>query len=87
MTKRILFQGDSITDCGRNIEVSESMGSGYPLLVKSHLRFENVEEYNFINRGISGNRVVDVYARIKSGIINLKLDYMSILIGINGHMA
>ena len=36
-----------------------------------------------MNRGISGNRVVDVYARIKSDIINLKPDVMSILIGVN----
>ena len=35
------------------------------------------------NRGISGNRIVDVYARIKRDIINLKPDIMSILIGVN----
>lgn len=81
--KTILFQGDSITDCGRKREVFDNMGSGYPLLVKSQLGFENIEEYNFINRGISGNRIVDVYSRIKSDIINLKPDYMSILIGVN----
>lgn len=81
--KTILFQGDSITDCGRKRDVFDNMGCGYPLLVKSQLGFENIEEYSFINRGISGNRVVDVYARIKSDIINLKPDYMSILIGVN----
>ncbi|MBQ9129904.1 MAG: lysophospholipase, partial [Clostridia bacterium] len=40
-------------------------------------------EYEFINKGISGNRIVDVYARIKADIINLKPDYMSLLIGVN----
>lgn len=35
------------------------------------------------NRGISGNRIVDVYARIKADIINLKPDVVSILIGVN----
>ena len=39
--------------------------------------------YQCLNRGISGNRIVDLYARIKSDMINLKPDYMSILIGIN----
>ena len=39
--------------------------------------------YKIINRGISGNRVVDLYARIKMDIINLKPDVMSILIGVN----
>ena len=39
--------------------------------------------YTFYNRGISGNRVTDLYVRLKSDIINLKPDYMSILIGVN----
>ena len=36
-----------------------------------------------MNRGISGNRVNDLYARIKKDIINLKPDVLSILIGVN----
>lgn len=81
--KIILFQGDSITDCGRSRTDFEHMGGGYPVLVKAQLGYENPEEYAFQNRGISGNRIVDVYARIKADIINLKPDYMSILIGVN----
>lgn len=81
--KTILFQGDSITDCGRSRENFSFVGSGYPLLVKSKLGFEYPNEFNFQNRGIGGNRIVDLYARIKSDIINLKPDYMSILIGVN----
>lgn len=83
MSKTILFQGDSITDCSRSRENDVDVGTGYPLLVKAELGFEKPEQYDFINRGISGNRIVDVYARIKQDIINLKPDYMSILIGIN----
>lgn len=81
--KTILFQGDSITDAGRNREDTYGIGLGYPILVKAALGFENPGEYEFFNRGISGNRIVDVYARIKKDIINLKPDVMSILIGIN----
>ena len=81
--KTILFQGDSITDCGRNREQLEGTGTGYPLLVKAQLGFENPGEYTFINKGISGNRIVDLYARIKADIINLKPDYISFLIGVN----
>lgn len=77
--KTILFQGDSITDCGRK----DDMGMGYPLLVSAELGLEKPTEYAFINKGISGNRIVDVYARIKADIINLKPDVMSILIGVN----
>lgn len=83
MSKIILFQGDSITDCGRSRENDANKGVGYPLLVTSELGYEQPEQYTFYNRGISGNRIVDVYARIKMDIINLKPDYMSILIGIN----
>lgn len=81
--KTILFQGDSITDCGRSRDDNAQVGTGYALLVKSQLGFENPNQYQFYNRGISGNRIVDVYARIKADIINLKPDYMSLLIGVN----
>lgn len=80
---KILFQGDSITDAGRVREDETNVGRGYPILVKAKLGLENPGKYEFINKGISGNRVVDLYARIKSDIINLKPDVMSILIGVN----
>lgn len=79
----ILFQGDSITDCGRSRERDDLLGDGYPLLVTAELAYRFSEQYRFLNRGISGNRVVDLYARIKADIINLKPDYISILIGVN----
>ena len=82
MVKRILFQGDSITDCKRIREDNISMGVGYANMVKAELGYEYPEKYEFINRGIGGNRIVDVYARIKSDIINLQPDYMSLLIGV-----
>ncbi len=81
--KTILFQGDSITDVCRIRENECNLGMGYPLLVAASLRYDYPSEYNFINKGISGNRIVDVYARIKADIINLKPDVMSILIGVN----
>lgn len=83
MSKLILFQGDSITDCGRARDNAASLGTGYPLLVKSSLGYDCPNEYQFINKGVSGNRVVDLYARIKSDLINLKPDYLSIYIGVN----
>ena len=83
MTKRILFQGDSITDCGRSRDDFYGMGDGYPHLIKASLGMECPGEYEFINRGISGNRISDVYARIKCDGINLKPDVFSLLIGVN----
>ncbi len=44
---------------------------------------KNHNEIQFFNRGISGNRVVDLYARIKSDVINLAPDVVSILIRVN----
>lgn len=81
--KTILFQGDSITDAGRSRENDDNFGVGYATLVKGELGYEYPNQYVFYNRGISGNRVVDLYARIKADIINLKPDVMSILIGVN----
>lgn len=81
--KTVLFQGDSITDMYRTSTQDEILGIGYPVLVAAQLGYEYPEQYKFINRGINGSRVIDVYARIKSDIINLKPDVLSILIGVN----
>ncbi|MBQ2955651.1 MAG: SGNH/GDSL hydrolase family protein [Clostridia bacterium] len=81
--KTFLFQGDSITDAGRIRENEFLRGSGYPTLVSAELMYERPGEFSCINRGVSGNRIVDLYARIKRDLINLKPDYLSILIGVN----
>lgn len=81
--KTILFMGDSITDVLRNRSDDNYRGSGYATLVAAELGYEKPNAYKFINRGISGNRVIDLLGRIKEDMINLKPDYMSILIGVN----
>ena len=83
MPKRILFQGDSITDWGRNREQFYDTGSGYANLVRAELGADYPGEYEFINRGIGGNRIVDLYARIKADFVNLQPDYASIYIDVN----
>lgn len=83
MSKLILFQGDSITDALRKREDEHFPGNGYPTLVSGRLGYDHPGEYCFLNRGISGNRIVDLYARIKCDLINLKPDVLSILIGVN----
>jgi acyl-CoA thioesterase I len=85
----ILFQGDSITDTGRNREIAEpnrgaALGSGYVNLIAARLLQERPQDnLSFYNRGISGNRVTDLYARWKVDGINLQPDLISILIGVN----
>ena len=82
--KKILFQGDSITDALRQRwETSVYNGSGYATLVSAHLGYEYPNRFEFVNRGISGNRITDLISRIKCDFINLEPDYLSILIGIN----
>ncbi len=83
--KMFLFQGDSITDSNREDDdrVNFGLGTGYPLLVAADFLKNRKDELCFLNRGVSGDRITDVYARIKEDIINLNPDYMSILVGVN----
>lgn len=83
MSKTVLFFGDSITDCARNGDHFLKLGSGYANHVSAALGEQYPNQYEFINRGISGNRIVDLYARIKVDFINLKPDIASIFIGVN----
>ena len=81
--KKILFQGDSITDAGRARENDSNTGAGYATLVSAELGYTYPNTYTFFNRGISGNRSIDVLARIKKDIIDIQPDMMSLLIGVN----
>ena len=81
--KLILFQGDSITDAGRDFNYDPDMGYGYATMTAGKILVDYPGQFRFLNRGISGNRIVDLYARIKKDIINLAPDCLSILIGVN----
>ncbi len=84
ISMRILFQGDSITDCGRNHQEPASLGTGYAALVAAmaHARHPSAK-LEFLNRGISGNRVYDLEARWQRDCLDLEPDVVTILIGIN----
>lgn len=80
----ILFQGDSITDCGRGRENDANLGNGYANQVAAWLNAACPQKnFRFLNRGISGNRVQDLRARWTEDCIRLKPDLVSIFIGIN----
>jgi len=81
--KRIVFWGDSITDCGRNRNDLYNLGEGYANLIRADLGYRCPGEYEFMNHGIGGNRIVDLYARIKAGFLNWTPDYASIYVGVN----
>ena len=81
--KTILFQGDSITDARRIRDCEDYSGSGYATMVKGALGAEFPGHFQFFNRGVSGDRVIDLHARVKADLLNLHPDYLSILIGVN----
>ncbi len=83
---RILFFGDSITDADRRRDTDEhmqSLGNGYVRAIAGLLKSEKPNGYEIVNRGISGHRIVDLYARVREDCWNVQPDVLSILIGIN----
>ena len=83
---RILFQGDSITDGnrGRNADPNHTMGHGYQFIIAAKYGAELAEKnLEFMNRGISGNTVLDLEKRWETDTLDLKPDVLSILIGVN----
>lgn len=81
---RILFQGDSITDAGRDRSDPHHLGGGYPKFVAELLREQYPEmELDFVNFGISGNRTWDLLDRWESDCLAWQPDVVSIMIGIN----
>lgn len=87
----ILFQGDSITDAGRDRKKelpnnAGSFGRGYAFLAASNLLNEMPEkDLTIYNRGISGNKVFQLDDRWDKDCLDLKPDVLSILIGINDY--
>ena len=80
----VLFQGDSITDAGRNRDESESLGFGYAMFASAWFMAQHPEKpVQFLNRGISGNRIIDLQTRWQQDCLDLNPDIVSILIGIN----
>jgi lysophospholipase L1-like esterase len=84
----LLMIGDSITDCGRVSPAAEivrdSLGYGYVKLIHNMLAATCPRQHiHIINGGISGNTVRNLAARWQSDVLDLKPDWLSILIGIN----
>lgn len=85
---KILFIGDSISDFDRARPVGEglfnSWGTSYVADVGATLACAYPElGLRVVNMGISGNQVRDLLARWQSDVLDLKPDWVSVLIGIN----
>lgn len=82
---KILFQGDSVTECSRDKTQKNpnmNLGEGYVNLIASHLTFEK-PNFKIYNKGISGNRICDIYSRWIEDTLNIDFDILSVLCGIN----
>ena len=83
---KILFFGDSITDAQRKREPSENispLGFGFVRSIADELLGQTHNQYEIINKGISGHRIVDLYSRVKIDVWNHKPDVLNILVGVN----
>jgi len=79
----ILFQGDSITDVGRR-ESSDGLGSGYVALLAGAFQARHPgARWAVLNRGIGGDRTVELLARWKEDCLDLKPDVLSVKVGVN----
>ncbi|MGH2642522.1 MAG: GDSL-type esterase/lipase family protein, partial [Chitinophagaceae bacterium] len=87
----VLFQGDSITDMGRNRSAkgpndNSGLGASYPFIAAAELLLHHPDKnLQIYNRGISGNVVPQLAARWDEDCTALKPDILSILIGVNDY--
>jgi lysophospholipase L1-like esterase len=85
---KLVFQGDSITDAGRAQPIAEGifdpMGRGYVNLIDALLnaRYPDLN-LHVVNVGISGNTSRDLVGRWHRDVVDLKPDWLSLMIGIN----
>lgn len=85
----ILFQGDSITDWGRDYKstvdnTTNNIGPGYPIIVSGQLLLNNPNKnLRIFNKGIGGQKAPDLLKRWETDCIDIKPNILSILVGVN----
>ena len=79
---KILFQGDSITDAGRDRLMPQYLGNGYVSEIAIRLNEQGVL-CDIENTAIGGNRICDIYSRWEEDTLNHEFDILSIMCGIN----
>lgn len=85
---KLLFIGDSITDCDRAKPKGEglfgALGKGYVALVDATFGAVCPEKkIRIVNMGTSGNTVRDLKTRWQTDVIAQKPDWVAVMIGIN----
>jgi lysophospholipase L1-like esterase len=81
---KILFQGDSVTDAGRDRSNPADLGEGYPKFASAMIQDSYPDlDFEFVDLGISGNRTEHLVARLEADFIEVQPDIVSVMIGIN----
>ena len=81
---KIIFFGDSITEGGRDRSDPASLGDQYVDLFYNKLRnlYEDTS-FTVLNRGVSGDRIADLAARLDTDVLSEKPDAVILLAGVN----
>lgn len=85
---KLVFIGDSITDCERARPVGEGLfgavGKSYVSLLEGFFTAAYPGHgLRLVNMGTSGNTVLDLKARWQTDVLDLKPDWLAIMIGVN----
>jgi lysophospholipase L1-like esterase len=84
---RLLFTGDSVTDCGRARPVGQgsrsALGNGYVAAVDAAFGASASAAIRVMNTGVGGNTVRDLAMRWDTDVLALGPDWLSVMIGIN----
>lgn len=79
---KLLFQGDSITDAGRDRNEPRDLGNGYVSILSASLIRQGFS-HELRNTAVGGNRIVDIYARWEEDTLQHDFDILTMLCGIN----
>lgn len=74
--KKVIFFGDSITQMGIEPE-------GYITLIGDLMKNEGMESFDLLGAGIGGNKIYDLYLRIREDVISKGPDIVVIYEGVN----
>ena len=80
----LLFYGDSITDAMRERESGIDLGNGFVRMIAAYLRYTRPDMFiKIFNRGVAGDSIHDLTARMEEDCLKLRPDVVSILVGVN----
>lgn len=83
-SRAVVFIGDSITAAGRDAAGSTDLGRGFVSLIADERRVHaQTTRASVVNRGIGGDRAVDVEARWDADCLSLDPAVITLLVGVN----